>query len=33
MHVRWRLKDAALAQQLAVDAQPVSEKPAESLKP
>jgi hypothetical protein len=33
MHVRWRLKDAALAQQLAGGAQPVSETPVEGVKP
>ena len=33
MHVRWRLKDAALAQQLADGAQPVSETPVEGVKP
>ena len=33
MHVRWRLKDAALAQQLADVTQPVSETPVEDVKP
>ena len=33
MHVRWRLKDAALAQQLADEAPPLSEIPVEGLKP
>ena len=33
MHVRWRLKDAALAQQLAGEAEVVTDMPAEGGKP